>query len=373
MMDEHDDIDWRIVTRYLAHECTPDEAEIVARWAAAVPMRARELEVLRTAWVCAAELPMERRAPRAFARFAAAAGIAESGARTAAPEPIARDGARPRRRVPLATFGVARRGPRWLSVGVAAAASLIVAVAAGWLWRQHARGTSAVEGSIAGNEFATARAQRASIELLDGTRAVLAPESRLRVAADFGAGHRVVDLVGQAYFVVTHDAKHPFVVRTANAVAEDLGTAFVVRAYPGDSVAEVAVADGKVALRPRSAGGVHEGGAREVTLDRGDVGVAASSGRIAVAGDVDLLPYLGWTTGTLSFHKTPLREVQRVLERWYDVKIELSDSSLASVPVSASFDNKSADQALRSLARLLKVRYERSGASVRFIVDPAPR
>lgn len=368
MMDEHDDIDWRIVTRYLAHDCTPEEAEIVARWAAAVPTRRRELEVLRTAWACAAELPMERRAPRAFARFAAAAGIDESTPRAAAPEPIARDGARSRRRAPLATFGVARRGPAWLSVGVAAAASLIVAAAAGWLWREHARTASAVEGSIAGNEFATARAQRASIELLDGTRAVLAPESRLRVVTDFGAGHRVVDLVGQAYFVVTHDAKHPFIVRTTNAVAEDLGTAFVVRAYPGDSVAEVAVADGKVALRPRAAGG-----ARDVTLERGDVGVAASSGRIAVASDVDLLPYLGWTTGTLSFHKTPLRDVQRVLERWYDVRIELSDSSLASVPVSASFDNKSADQALRSLARLLKVRYERSGASVRFIVDPAPR
>ncbi|HEX6535954.1 MAG TPA: FecR domain-containing protein [Gemmatimonadaceae bacterium] len=388
--DDDDSIDWRIVARHLAKAATREEDETVARWVAEEPARRAELELLRAAWNGAATLPVTSRAAGAYPRFAARAGLeGVSGSDAASQTPaLVREAAAPRESEPHAaptsaalavhpaargerprvpSLDTPRRRAPWLRAGVWLAASFLLAIAVAIAERGGHDAAPGTASSTPVREFATRRAQRASVDLIDGTRVMLGPESRLRVPADFGAARRVVDLEGEGYFEVAHDARRPFMVRTRSAVAEDLGTTFVVRAYPGDSVAEVAVAEGKVALRARS-----DGSARGVALTRGQVGSAAASGLISVDTGADLAPYLGWTTGSLTFRKAPLDDVRRALERWYDVRIELSDSSLARVPVSASFDNKAVDDALRSLARLLDVRYERTGSVARLMAEPEP-
>ena len=80
-------------------------------------------------------------------------------------------------------------------------------------------------------------------------RVTLNAGSRLRWRADYGARTREVQLEGEGYFEVRHDGARPFRVHAPGAVAEDLGTRFTVRAYPEGSGVEVAVAEGRVALR----------------------------------------------------------------------------------------------------------------------------
>ena len=63
-----------------------------------------------------------------------------------------------------------------------------------------------------------------------------------------GGGTREVELEGEAYFAVVHDAARPFAVRAHGAVATDVGTAFDVRAYPEDAGARIAVTEGAVAV-----------------------------------------------------------------------------------------------------------------------------
>src|SRR5207247_2496866 len=78
---------------------------------------------------------------------------------------------------------------------------------------------------------------------------LLSVATRLRMPRDFGVRERRVELDGEAYFVIQHDALRPFVVRTRYGTAEDLGTEFDVHAYgPEDGVA-VVVASGRVGLR----------------------------------------------------------------------------------------------------------------------------
>jgi ferric-dicitrate binding protein FerR (iron transport regulator) len=81
--------------------------------------------------------------------------------------------------------------------------------------------------------------------------------------------------------------------------------------------------------------------------------------------NVDVMPYLSWTDGRLEFRKVPLSEVRRSLERWYDVHILIADSTLLTVPVSASFEGEPVDVALGRLAQLLDLHYERQGTTVR--------
>ena len=72
---------------------------------------------------------------------------------------------------------------------------------------------------------------------------MLAPESHLHLSRDYGHETRAVTLEGEAAFLPTHDAKHPFMVRTAQAVTQDIGTTFEVSAYPEAPATRVVVAE----------------------------------------------------------------------------------------------------------------------------------
>ena len=82
---------------------------------------------------------------------------------------------------------------------------------------------------------------------------MLNAESRLRYPADFGATARDVELVGEGYFEVVHDSTRPFRVHAGGSVTEDLGTHFVVRAYPELRHVDVAVTEGLVSLHREGA------------------------------------------------------------------------------------------------------------------------
>src|SRR3989442_5449990 len=86
------------------------------------------------------------------------------------------------------------------------------------------------------------------IRLQDGTQVTIAPKSRVRYTADFGRAHRDLYLDGEAYFQVARDSLRPLRVHTAGSVTEDLGTAFVVRAYGDQHTTEVVVTEGRVSL-----------------------------------------------------------------------------------------------------------------------------
>src|SRR5262249_36779504 len=106
-------------------------------------------------------------------------------------------------------------------------------------------------------EVVTAAAQRASMELGDGTRVTLMPGSRFRIAERFGdttIHRREVYLDGEASFAVRHDGARPFIVHTPHGSVEDLGTEFVVNTYPETRGMRLAVREGQVAIHARSIG-----------------------------------------------------------------------------------------------------------------------
>ena len=71
------------------------------------------------------------------------------------------------------------------------------------------------------------------LQLSDGTMVWLNSDTRLRYPVAFSGKERAVELQGEAYFEVTKDRAHPFIVRTAGADVRVYGTSFNVNAYPG--------------------------------------------------------------------------------------------------------------------------------------------
>ncbi len=222
----------------------------------------------------------------------------------------------------------------------------------------------------------TARGQRATITLADGSRIVLGAESSVRYARDFGArARRDVYLQGQAYFEVAHDTLHPFTVHTSRGIAEDLGTTFVVTAYADAADMEVVVQSGKVKLSAagsavadsaRAAAIMQGRVAPPITLGPGELGRIDGSGVLSQGRVTDLSPYIGWTNGELEFRGVPLGDALPAIGRWYDVEIVLADTSLASRRLVASFGPHSAGDVVRLLALAVNARYEQRGDTIVF-------
>ncbi|MBC8083762.1 MAG: FecR domain-containing protein, partial [Hymenobacter sp.] len=93
--------------------------------------------------------------------------------------------------------------------------------------------------------YATSIGEYREVVLPDRSHVWLRPRSELRCAATFGAT-RTVRLRGEAFFDVTKDRAHPFVVRTAAVAVRVLGTSFNVKAYPKLPATTVLVRTGRV-------------------------------------------------------------------------------------------------------------------------------
>lgn len=352
-LEMHDDADWSAIDRYFGGEACAAEADAIERWAQAAPENARLLDLVRRGWT---EAGVVRPAVDEARAWEALQARVESAGRT-------RRAARPLRLVPPTMLRKRTMSPR----ARALAAGILVAVAAGGIaWWQ---GTAPEAAAGPGREYVTAKGQRSEVTLIDGTRVWLSVDSRLRVPAAYGMGARDVELEGEAFFVVAHDARRPFRVHTPTSVSEDLGTEFSVRHYADDTSVVVVVVAGKVALRP--AGG-RASGREDVELIRGQMGRLDESGRIVVVDGVDLGALHAWRQGRIEFEEEPLGEAMRRLERWFDIEVTLGDSALARVPITASFAGQSADEALTVLAGALDLSVTRHGRQVRLSASPGP-
>ena len=194
----------------------------------------------------------------------------------------------------------------WLSVISSAAA-----VAAGVIVYMNT-------GSRAWTENATAGAVQVCI-LPDSTSVTLAPGSSVcyRKGRAF-LRHRKVKLEGMAFFRVTKDAAHPFVVSSENAYVKVLGTEFQVEEIPGTgntTCTEVSVRSGKVffSRTPESKG---------LVLVR-DMSASLGPG--------ETIPVLtnhapnpeAWATGVFDYEDTPLDVVLDELSGYYGVTLTL--------------------------------------------------
>lgn len=343
-----------LLARYLAGDCHPVEARDVERWLAADPANTARFRELHAIW--------EARHPPIVPDIDAMwAGVRRT---------MDADRARSARHV--RAFRIAERR-RWWSPSMAVAAAVVLAVGGGLVASFVADREAALDAGESMHEYVTPRGQRATFQLADGTRLMLAAGSRLRVPARYGRNSRDVYLEGEAMFDVVRDAARPFRVRAKHAVVQVLGTAFDVRAYAGDSTVAVAVTEGVVALgsadTPRSST-THraepnpEDIAPGVVLRAGEVGTLDDAGRVTTARGADAAAYLAWTEGRLLFVETPLPEVVRVVGRWYDIDIRLEGRGLATRVVTAEFGTASVDDVLGALALAVDARVVRQGKIV---------
>jgi transmembrane sensor len=358
-------LDEGLLDRWLRGAATEADAALIAQWIALDPQRGVELRALeavaRTPRGDVPAIDSAAQYRRFLARRGPAAWLAQEAREQATRPRESRElGHTPphlwRRGAETRGHSSTRRA--WPLVG-AFAAGICAALGVAMTHRHLAtllRGT-------AWREYTTGAGERTALTLSDGTQLLLAPASRVRVAAGYGRTRRDVSIEGEAYFTVVHDSQHPFAVHAGNAMAEDLGTRFVMRSYPGEPVVRVVVADGTVSL-----GDTRARQDQRSILTSGTLGEVDRGGVSHVTTGVNPDNYISWTRGELRFVKTPLRDALAELGRWYDLDIRLADPVLGHELVTASYPGTSVDGALMSLADAFGAQWQRTGHVIVFSV-----
>lgn len=351
MLDEQTE---RRIARYVAGECSAEEANQLRMWITADPARAAYLASLERIWGATGTLPAQWDPAAARASVRARVETRASGG-MAAPA-IVRSRPTGRRWQP---WYVTHRPP------LAALAAALVIAAGAVLWRVATQKTPSAVGAAAPRRTVTTqRGQLADVYLSDGTHVQLGVASRLRFAAPFGSASRDVYLDGEAIFEVAPNAHVPFVVHTSYGTARDIGTRFDVKAYPTDSTTTVVVAEGRVLLAPHAAPPGGGAPSASALLGAGDLGQSGAGARVRTRHNVAVDRYMAWTNRRLALDDVPLRDALPQLSRWYDLEFRLGDSALASRRLTATLTYESVPELLRDLSLTLEVRTVQEGRVV---------
>jgi ferric-dicitrate binding protein FerR (iron transport regulator) len=152
-----------------------------------------------------------------------------------------------------------------------------------------------------------------SLTLNDGTKVWLNSESSLIYPTSFSGNTREVEITGEAYFEVAHNANKPFHVKKGATDVTVLGTHFNVNAYDDEDALKVTLLEGSVKVTSSSS-------QVSSVIKPGEQAIVGND--IKVSKDVDVDQVMAWKDGFFQFDHTDTKNMLRQLARWYDVEVQ---------------------------------------------------
>lgn len=229
------------------------------------------------------------------------------------------------------------------------AAALVAGLAglAGWL---------VLRNNLSYEQLAVAEGTEV-IGLSDGSVVTLNAGSTFKYNLDDPDERKVV-LEGEAFFEIAKDPSRPFIIDAGSAVVQVLGTSFNVNAYEENAVVEVTVSTGLVTMSAK-----HRM-ENQIILNPGNSGIYdKSEKRLELISSADPNA-IAWKTREIMFSETPLGEVVKVIGHVYQTNIQLADASLASCPITVSFNDQELGAVLSVITNTLDLQMERRGDAV---------
>ncbi|TKG97430.1 FecR family protein [Puteibacter caeruleilacunae] len=169
------------------------------------------------------------------------------------------------------------------------------------------------------------KGNRTHIELPDGTNVWLNNDTKFKYPTQFADDSRNVNLTGEAYFEVAHNAEVPFYVNIGKHRIKVLGTKFTVCAYPEDNLIETALISGKVQFEIRSK---KQKDVHVLTPGNSLSYNTYSKELLEKTIDSDFLKY--WTTGIYEFNDESFENLAKKIYRIYNISIVFEDEFLKS-------------------------------------------
>lgn len=220
----------------------------------------------------------------------------------------------------------------------------------------------------------TEKGSKTKIVLPDGSQVWLNADTKLSYSPSFDAATREVTLVGEAYFDVVKDSKHPFVVHTENMDIRVLGTVFNVKSYANETTSQTTLLKGRVQvlLKNQENQEIYLSPNEKITVRNTAKNKPLHSTNNHSQLNTDTLPLFvktdliaadsvgyetAWKNERLVFRQESFEEIVSVLERWYNVKI-----TVQRIPENnkfrGTFNNDNLEDVLKAFQASVGIKYK---------------
>lgn len=224
--------------------------------------------------------------------------------------------------------------------------------------------------------FVSIYGERKNFQLPDGSVVILNAGSKMKINDNYGISSRDIYLEGEAFFDVKHNKDLPFIVHTPAMDVKAVGTAFNVKAYPGEKMTETSLVRGlvevtlkkeknrKVLLHPNEKVQwnlqVAETGSDEISTGKMNKTVNPGQGLLQnlTRTDGDDIKEIAWIENKLVFADESFDDIAVLLERWYGVKIEFADDEIRHYRFTGNFEKEKIDAVLSFLKESKNFNYE---------------
>jgi transmembrane sensor len=158
---------------------------------------------------------------------------------------------------------------------------------------------------VAYNTLSTKNGEQSPYPLVlsDGSKVWLNAQSSITFPTAFNRKERIVKLVGEAIFEISHEANRPFKVQAQNQTIEDIGTVFNVNAYADEATVKTTLIEGKVKVGNML---LSEPGQQTDGLN---------------VKSVNAKRFTAWKNGDFYFENEDIQTVMRELSRWYNIEV----------------------------------------------------
>lgn len=204
------------------------------------------------------------------------------------------------------------------------------------------------------NVFSVPLGSRSKLILFDGSEVHINSGSSLTYPNEFDSDVRRVFLMGEGFFKVKSDKKHPFIVSTTNFEVEATGTQFNICTYDSDPFSTTTLAEGTASLRVKNQ-------AIEFRIKTGEKFRLNKLENTYIQSVTDIESELAWKDGKFIFKSIPFPELVQRLERWYDVRLLWSGKNLETFSYTGRFKNQETIwQVLDALKLTTPINYQKT-------------
>jgi transmembrane sensor len=261
------------------------------------------------------------------------------------------------------------------------AAVLILGIGV-FAYYQYARRTSngiSNESNIAITK--TPSRTKSRICLSDGSIVTLNSETVLRYPSSFSGATREVYLDGEAFFNVTRDRTHPFIVHAGKMNIRVLGTSFNVKSYANDKNMETTLIKGaiEVTLSDRPSDRIILKPNEKLVLnnktfnrprannlpsaEENTTNYALTNLTRLRSNDTTIVE-TSWVNNELVFKDEAFSDLANQMERWYGIKIKFKNSGTKDYRFTGVFVKENIVEALNALKMIEPFNYKYNNETV---------
>jgi ferric-dicitrate binding protein FerR (iron transport regulator) len=237
--------------------------------------------------------------------------------------------------------------PEWMKI-----AALFVFFSLSWLFFHFETVKEKLDRTVIMNTITVPAGQTANLKLSDGTDIWLNSGSKLRYPETFKDQKREVFLEGEAFFDVTHNERHRFVVHTESYDVQVFGTQFNVEAYDRDHFV-TSLQSGSVKVNPVD-------DVENALSLQPNTRAYLQEGKL-VSGSITNFGCFLWKEGLICIQDMSFVDLMKEFEKYYGIKIIVENKNVNNHIYTGKFRRSDGiDYSLRILQKDVRFTFHRN-------------